>query len=139
MSYCSQLENFLKEILNDLLDRYNYDDIREAKDIGDLLITLKEVEQYNPVKWIIKDDITHTDNIFLWDSLEDELSDVEKYYNEFLAMKDMNYKNIARQELAHADILLKKLRSATTDQKSLSDLQKYTDCYNMYLQKLSVP
>jgi hypothetical protein len=54
-------------------------------------------------------------------AIDDELSDAEKYYEWYRRTKDKDYLEIAKQELHHAEILIKHARKDGQPETSLSD------------------
>ena len=68
-----------------------------------------------------------------------ELHDAEKYYNRYVETKDSNFKQLAKDELRHADYFIKLVRSKTLDPAKQEEIQRYTDKYNELLNKLSNP
>lgn len=63
----------------------------------------------------------------LCDDVEDELSGAENYYYIYLETDDVQYKEIANDELKHAGILIKKHLAKTIDEsrkEKLNNLEK---------------
>lgn len=72
------------------------------------------------------------DKQWLLDTINDELSDSEKYYNKYLETKISEYKDISKQELHHAEILFKILKEKYSD----TDIQELMVWHNSILARL---
>ena len=75
----------------------------------------------------------HTETQALCEEISDELSEAEKYYKKWLETNEADYKEMACDELRHADFFISKLKSSTAAEDIIipSEFQnKYNRIYN---------
>ncbi len=59
------------------------------------------------------------------DGIEDELCDAENYWKMYLETSDIQYKEMANDELRHAGILIKKSLAKITDESKKEKISQY--------------
>jgi len=69
--------------------------------------------------------------------VEEELHDAEKYLGLYWETKDKSYKDMAREELKHADFWLRKERMTKLDPLSQSEIQHHIVKYNDLLNQVN--
>lgn len=59
------------------------------------------------------------------DEISDELYGAKKYFQKYLNSNDVNFKNMAKDELKHAEILIKKANAKLPSGNEKTKLKKY--------------
>jgi len=140
-------EDFVK-LSKGLTDKYHPSQLNNLANIGAVLTAMHHVgNEYGETPHAThRNDLhpspnPHHGNVFAEkdnimpaaekDDIAEELHDSEKYYNLWKQTHDENYRIMARDELRHADILLKKNHNLDT-----MKAQEYANKYNQLLKKL---
>jgi rubrerythrin len=131
--YIEALTADFLQLLDNILKDNRPEDIKEAAEIANILMLARAMEQdTKPVKMMSSGKPEN-----LLDYLADELRGAEMYHNRYIETNDSAYKQLAKDELRHADYFLKKARQTPDDSGMQPLLQELTDKYNELLNKLS--
>lgn len=71
------------------------------------------------------------------DHIQDELMSAEEYYEKWEDEKDPTLKQMAKDELRHADYFIKQARMMAKNVEQQAKLQKYINWYNGILERIS--
>lgn len=70
------------------------------------------------------------------DEISDELFGAKKYFQKYLDSSDMVYKDMASDELKHAEILIKKAYSKLPNSEEKAKLKMYEDEHSQILKQI---
>lgn len=105
-----ELRNDLKEVLK-CIDFKKYDPMSKmferALNIGLMLVSVETLEKTEDVK--------------------EELDGAKNYFEIYLKTNDVQFRDMASDELKHAGILIKKHLAKTTDEHKIKELNDYED------------
>lgn len=71
------------------------------------------------------------------DEIKDELMGAEKYWQKFIETNDSTYKQMANDEIRHADFLIKKQYNNVSDEKEKQKLNTYSEWQKQIISRLS--
>lgn len=118
-------------------------DIEEVK--NDLTEALKciDFKNYDPMSKMFERTLniglmlTNLVTLEKIDDVKEELDGAENYYDLYLETNDIQYKEMANDELKHAGILIKKHLSTVTDEKQREKLNSYENSRQEMIKKIS--
>lgn len=122
----TNIECELRKDFDEMLEKINFDsynpnslDFLNALKIGLMIHVLKNEDK----KTSINDTIYNEG----YPDIADELFDAKKYLQKYIDTSDSVYKNMAFEELKHAEILIKKANSKLPNSEEKAKLKNYED------------
>ena len=119
----TNIKRELKKDCQELLENIDFNsynpnsqEFKNALNIGLMLhIIPDKVEKHNEIENIEKDEIS------------EELADAKKYLQKYLDSNDIDFQQMANDELKHAEILIKKAYSKLPNAEEKTKLKYYED------------
>ena len=134
------LEKDFCTLASHLTENYHPHNLTAMANIGSVLNTMlklkhkhHEFDKNEPIAVLNNMMPEHSETQNLHAEITDELNEAEKYHKQWLKTNEPGYKEMACDELRHADFFITKLKnSATTDDATaLADFQgKFNRIYN---------
>lgn len=132
MEICEKLEELENDFSNifDTINFSNYNpsstQVQQMINIGLIWMLASEIKHE-------KDE--HSDSVK--DHIQDELMSAEEYYEKWENSKDPTLKQMAKDELRHADYFIKQARMMAKNVEQQAKLQKYINWYNGIVERIS--
>ena len=138
-------KDFMK-LTSGLTERYNPRDLAPIANVAAVLLAMhhvcNELEQHGEVPHTYKEFMAATPIVpynplhgtggYVKDEIWEELEGAEKYFKRWQETQDENYKSMAKDELRHADFLLKQHHNDNP-----MKTQEYAHKYNQLLKDLN--
>lgn len=119
-------EHDFKALLSKVSKNYNPANLTALANVGVLLLaTMKLSHEDEKEEEEARDDI------------RDELMGAEKYYKRWQETANLSYKQLAKDELRHADFFIKHARMMTQDATQQDKLQSYIEWYDTLSARLA--